>query len=30
VKVTGQIREGVMTIAMIGPVLAVDNFEVVK
>jgi hypothetical protein len=30
VKVTGQIREGVMTIAMIGPVLAVDSFEVVK
>ncbi|MCY7392972.1 MAG: hypothetical protein LH647_16220 [Leptolyngbyaceae cyanobacterium CAN_BIN12] len=29
VKVSGQIREDVMTIAMIGPVLEVSSFEVV-
>ncbi len=30
VKVNGQIREDVMTIAMIGPVLEVDQFEVIS
>jgi hypothetical protein len=30
VKVTGQVREDVMTIAMIGPVLEVKSFEVVN
>ncbi|OKH26426.1 DUF5818 domain-containing protein [Chroogloeocystis siderophila] len=30
VKVTGQIREDVMTIAMIGPVLEVRSFEPVS
>lgn len=30
VKVTGQVREDVMTIAMIGPVLEVKSFEVLK
>lgn len=30
VKVSGKIREDVMTIAMIGPVLEVDRFEVVS
>jgi hypothetical protein len=30
VKVKGQIREDVMTIAMIGPVLEVKSFELVK
>lgn len=29
-KVTGQVREDVMTIAMIGPVLEVKSFEVVS
>ncbi|MDB9445865.1 hypothetical protein [Anabaena sp. CS-542/02] len=28
VKVTGQVREDIMTIAMIGPVLEVKSFEV--
>ncbi|MBE9190223.1 hypothetical protein IQ230_07575 [Gloeocapsopsis crepidinum LEGE 06123] len=30
VKVTGQIREDIMTIAMIGPVLEVRSFETVS
>lgn len=30
VKVSGQIREDVMTIAMIGPVLEVERFEVIQ
>jgi cytochrome c-type biogenesis protein CcmE len=30
VKITGQIREDVMTIAMIGPVLEVKSFDVVS
>ncbi|MEB3338448.1 MAG: hypothetical protein VKJ46_13355 [Leptolyngbyaceae bacterium] len=30
VKVDGQIREDVMTFAMIGPVLEVDRFEVLS
>lgn len=30
VKVEGQIREDVMTLAMIGPVLEVENFEVIE
>ncbi|WP_016953384.1 hypothetical protein [Anabaena sp. PCC 7108] len=30
VKVTGQVREDVMTIAMIGPVLEVKSFEVIS
>ncbi|NJR65362.1 MAG: hypothetical protein HC772_08685 [Leptolyngbyaceae cyanobacterium CRU_2_3] len=30
VKVKGQVREDVMTIAMIGPVLEVKSFELVK
>jgi cytochrome c-type biogenesis protein CcmE len=30
VKVTGQVREDVMTASMIGPVLEVKSFEVVK
>lgn len=30
VKISGQIRDDVMTIAMIGPVLEVKSFEVVK
>jgi hypothetical protein len=29
VKVTGQVREDIMTIAMIGPVLEVTSFQVV-
>ncbi|MFK8184919.1 MAG: hypothetical protein AB8B99_16230 [Phormidesmis sp.] len=29
VSITGKIREDVMTMAMIGPVLEVDSFEVV-
>jgi hypothetical protein len=29
-KVTGQVREDVMTIAMIGPVLEVKSFEVIS
>jgi hypothetical protein len=29
-KVTGQVREDVMTIAMIGPVLEVKSFEVLS
>jgi hypothetical protein len=30
VKVTGQVRQDVMTIAMIGPVLEVKSFEVIN
>jgi hypothetical protein len=30
VKVEGQVRDDVMTIAMIGPVLEVNSFEVVE
>ena len=30
VKVTGKIRDDVMTIAMIGPVLEVSEFEILK
>jgi len=30
VKVTGQVREDVMTLAMIGPVLEVKSFEVIS
>jgi hypothetical protein len=30
VKVTGQVREGMMTIAMIGPVFEVSSFEVLN
>ena len=30
VSVTGTIREDVMTMAMIGPVLEVESFEVIK
>jgi len=30
VKITGQIKKDVMTLAMIGPVLEVESFEVVK
>lgn len=30
VKVTGQVREDIMTIAMIGPVLEVKSFEVLS
>ncbi|MCG8367759.1 MAG: hypothetical protein MJA27_31055 [Pseudanabaenales cyanobacterium] len=29
VKIQGQIREDIMTLAMIGPVLQVDSFEMV-
>ena len=29
VQVTGQIRDDVMTIAMVGPVLEVESFEVI-
>lgn len=30
VKITGQIKKDVMTLAMIGPVLEVESFEVIK
>ncbi|NMG08609.1 hypothetical protein [Brasilonema sp. UFV-L1] len=29
-KVTGQVREDIMTVAMIGPVLEVKSFEVIS
>lgn len=30
VKVTGQVREDIMTLAMIGPVLAVEDYQILK
>jgi hypothetical protein len=30
VKIKGTIQEGVMTLAMIGPVLAIENYEIMS